>query len=90
MQWMAPSLPRCCTAREEVAVSDDAGPPTLSLALSSVLNAQVDGGSRAALLHAVHPSDADGPPVPASVPTGGGSLLQPPAPRPPADGPTAI
>jgi hypothetical protein len=66
-------------------VSDD-GPPTLSLALRSVLHASVDGSARAGLLHAVHPApgdqdDADEHPVPGSVPGCGPAIATAPEQR---------
>jgi hypothetical protein len=65
-------------------VTDRPGPPTLSLALRSVIDATMDSGSRTALLAVVQPGGADQNPEesPAVVPF--------PTPRRPMDdGPDA-
>lgn len=58
-------------------MSEHPGPPTLSLALSSVVGAAVDGGDRAGLLHLVRPGTAS--------PQGGPGVVPFPAPRRPLD-----
>jgi hypothetical protein len=68
-------------------VSDPSGPPTLSLALRSVVGATMDAGTRTALLSVVRPREPQGRP---RLPHDGTSVIPLPAPRNPLDdGPDA-